>query len=170
MGPADELGATDASDQGGEKFARIRDEANKLKAQAADRARTAAQSGKEKATTTLEGLVQTLHETASRLETQTGPTAAQYAHRAADALDSLATTLRHKDVDQLLDDARNLVRRNPGVAIGAAVAVGFVMSRFLKATSPARGNRGMERRAAYPSAEGVATTDRAGGAGAGYNA
>ena len=40
---------------------------------------------------------------------------------------------RSKSVDDLLDSARELVRKSPGVAIGAAAAVGFVVARLLTA-------------------------------------
>jgi len=134
-------GSTDMTGGGSggqQKFTAVREQASKLRGQATDRARTAAESGKDRATQTLDGLAQEVHDAAGNLEQQVGPQVAQYAHRAADALDELSASLRNKSVDELMDDVQGYMRRSPAVAIGAAVAVGFALSRFLKASSPTR--------------------------------
>jgi ElaB/YqjD/DUF883 family membrane-anchored ribosome-binding protein len=116
-------------------LAKVRGEATRLRSEATDRARSAAEDGKLKATETLDGFARSIHDVAGNLEEQVGPQLAQYAHRAADTLDELSANLRSKSVDELVDDARGFVRRSPAIAIGAAVAVGFALSRFLKATA-----------------------------------
>lgn len=138
---------TTTGSTGGERLARVKEEATKLRGQATDRARSAAEQGKTRATETIDGFARAVHDAAGNLEQQVSPQVAQYAHRAADALDNLSDSLRNKSVDELLDDARGFARRNPAVALGAAVAVGFALARFLKATSsPATGSR---RRSEY---------------------
>lgn len=127
-------------------LAKVRGEASKLRDQATDKARSAAEDGKIRATETLDSLARSIHDVAGNLEEQVGPQLAQYAHRAADTLDEFSTTLRNKSVDELVDDARSFVRRSPAIAIGAAVAVGFALSRFLKATGSETPRRG---RASY---------------------
>lgn len=114
---------------------KAREQATKLRGQATDRARSAAEDGKTRATETIDGLARAVHEAAGNLEQQVNPQIAQYAHRAADALDNLSDSLRNKSVDELVDDARTFARRSPAIAIGAAVAVGFALARFLKASS-----------------------------------
>jgi hypothetical protein len=132
---------TTGSMGGGERLARVKEEATKLRGQATDRARNAAEQGKSRATETIDGFARAVHDAAGNLEQQVNPQVAQYAHRAADALDNLSESLRAKSVDELIDDARGFARRNPAVALGAAVAVGFALARFLKATSsPATGS------------------------------
>lgn len=116
-------------------MSKVKDEAFKLRSQATDRARSAAEDGKIRATEKLDGFARSIHDVAGNLEEQVGPQLAQYAHRAADALDEFSANLRNKEVDELVDDAREFVRRSPAIAIGAAVALGFALSRFLKATS-----------------------------------
>lgn len=116
-------------------LAKVRGEATRLRGEATDRARSAAEDGKLKATETLDGFARSIHDVAGNLEEQVGPQIAQYAHRAADTLDEFSANLRSKSVDELVDDARSFVRRSPAIAIGAAVAVGFALSRFLKATA-----------------------------------
>lgn len=154
VGGAAASGMTTTEGAGNEKFARVKTEASKLRDQATDRARSAAVTGKQRASETIDGLAQTVHETATKLEQQTSPQVARYAHQAADALDSLSATLRTKDVDELVDDARQLIRRSPAIAIGAAAAIGFALSRFLKASSE-RVDPGLRSRG--PSAEGIDT-------------
>ena len=116
-------------------LSKVRGEATKLRGQATDRVRSAAEDGKLRASETLDGFARSIHDVAGNLEEQVGPQLAQYAHRAADSLDEFSTTLRNKSVDELVDDTRNFVRRSPAIAIGAALAVGFALSRFLKATA-----------------------------------
>ena len=64
-----------------------------------------------------------------------GPQVAQYARQAAEFLEEFAENLRTKNVDELVEDTRVLIRRSPAIAIGAAAAIGFALSRFLKSTS-----------------------------------
>ena len=128
-------GATAGSTGNPDKLSRVKEEATKLRGQATDRARSAAEQGKTRATETIDGFARAVHDAAGNLEQQVSPQVAQYAHRAADALDSLSESLRSKSVDELVDEARSFARRSPAIAIGAAVAVGFALARFLKATS-----------------------------------
>lgn len=167
-------GSLDASTGGTEKLTRIKEQATRLRGQATDRAMNAAEQGKTRATEAIDGVARAVHDAAGNLEQQVSPQVAQYAHRAADALDEISQSLRGKSVDQLLVDARNFARRSPAIAIGAAVAVGFALSRFLKATSapPAAGNQ----RNAYAldsddeDMPGMTTTRTVGGTQPRYNA
>jgi hypothetical protein len=44
--------------------------------------------------------------------------------------------LRKKDVQQLMQDAQRLARRQPALFIGSAFALGLVAARFLKSSPP----------------------------------
>lgn len=109
----------------------INDNVAKLKGDAGDRVRMFADQGKEKATGALEQLAQMLAEAASQVDEKLGAQYGQYARSAADQVQGLSSSLNERSVDELLNDARELVRRSPGAAIGAAAAVGFVLSRVL---------------------------------------
>jgi hypothetical protein len=63
------------------------------------------------------------------------PRLANYANRAADRVSSLANRLREASIEDLLEDTRTLARRNPGLFILGGIALGIVVSRFLKASS-----------------------------------
>ncbi len=96
-------------------------------------AKTAAATGKAKTSETLDGVSAMVEDVARALDERVGPKYGAYARRAADALSGASDTLKAKDVDALLDDVRDFVRRKPAVAIGAAAALGFVLTRLLKA-------------------------------------
>jgi ElaB/YqjD/DUF883 family membrane-anchored ribosome-binding protein len=64
----------------------------------------------------------------------------QYARSAADQISGLAESLRGKQVDDLLDDAREFVKKSPAVAVGIAAGVGFVLARLLKSGLDAAGD------------------------------
>lgn len=107
-----------------------------LKSQATDKVRAYAVDGKEKATTALDDLSQVVNEAAQSIDDRLGAQYGDYARRAATAVSGFADTVRGKDVDELFDDARDIVRKSPGVAIGAAAVIGFSLIRLLKAGMP----------------------------------
>lgn len=56
---------------------------------------------------------------------------------AADSVTDLSNTLRGKSFDQLLSDAGDFARRNPGAFVAAAALAGFAVARFARASAPA---------------------------------
>lgn len=140
VAPAAPAIGTDAGET--DRLGRLRSEASKLADQVSERARSAAESGKTRATETLGSAAQFVHDNAAKLGEQTTPKVAEYAHQAADALDGFSQTLRTKSIDDLVGDVRNFVKRSPAVAIGAAVAIGFVLTRFARSSAPAAGTGG----------------------------
>jgi hypothetical protein len=65
---------------------------------------------------------------------QSQPTLANYAAQFASSVSTFASRLRDGNMDDLVTDARELARRNPGLFLIGGVAVGFAVSRFLKAS------------------------------------
>lgn len=62
------------------------------------------------------------------------PTLAAYASQFASGVGNLATRLRDGSLDDILEDTRQLARRNPAMFLMGGVALGIVLSRFLKAS------------------------------------
>lgn len=60
-----------------------------------------------------------------------------YLRDMADSMTGLAGNLRGKSAEQLLHDAADLARSNPGLFIAGSIAIGFGLSRFLKAGTAA---------------------------------
>jgi ElaB/YqjD/DUF883 family membrane-anchored ribosome-binding protein len=63
---------------------------------------------------------------------------ADYIQRAADGLERFSDAVRTRDISSLMGDAEDFARRQPAVFIGAGVAVGFMLARFLKSSSERR--------------------------------
>jgi hypothetical protein len=66
---------------------------------------------------------------------QSQPTIANYASQFASSVSNFATRLREGNMDELISDTRELARRNPGLFLAGGVALGFALSRFLKASA-----------------------------------
>lgn len=110
-----------------------------LKSQAGDKVRDVASQGKDKAAEALDSVTRLVSETADTVDERLGPQYGDYVRRAAGALDGLNDSIRGKEVDELFNDARNLVRKSPAVAIGAAAAIGFLLVRLVKSGMPHTG-------------------------------
>lgn len=111
----------------------VKEQVSALKSKATEQARGVADQGKEKAASLLGNVAGEARTIADKLgETQAAPVA-DLARKAADSVEQYANRLRERSLEEVLTDVRNLVRQNPAVAIGAAAALGFALSRFLKA-------------------------------------
>jgi ElaB/YqjD/DUF883 family membrane-anchored ribosome-binding protein len=107
-----------------------------LRGQAGDKARELAQTGKDRATSALDSLVQTVEEAASEIDEKLGSQYGDYARRAAEHIGGFTDSFRDKDIDDLFNDARDFVKKSPAVAIGAAAALGFVVARLARSSMP----------------------------------
>ena len=105
-----------------------------LRSQAADRLHDAAKDGKHRADAMLEGVALAVAEFADRMDGD--GQVAKLARSAADTVSGWSATVQSKTVDELVEDSRNVVRQSPALAIGLAVATGFALSRFFKASAP----------------------------------
>lgn len=94
-----------------------------------------AEDGKAELVKGFDGLLAMVQELAANVDSVGGTGFADYAHKAADVITSVQETLRDKPVAELLDDGRDVIRRQPGVAIGLAVAAGFIAARLIKSGS-----------------------------------
>ena len=75
---------------------------------------------------------------AEELRKQGKDTPARYAEQAADRAERLGGYLKDADADRILRDVEDLGRRQPWAVIAGGLAVGFMASRFLKASSSER--------------------------------
>ncbi|WP_380879156.1 hypothetical protein ACFB49_20680 [Sphingomonas sp. DBB INV C78] len=114
-------------------FAAAREQVSGVTGQATDKARDYAALGKDKAAEGLDSVTRLFDDAATTIDDKVGAQYGDYARKAASAISGVATSLRGKDVDQLLEDARGVVRKSPALAVGAAVAVGFVLARLVRA-------------------------------------
>jgi ElaB/YqjD/DUF883 family membrane-anchored ribosome-binding protein len=133
-------GATDTGDAKPRLDAKqaIRDGASKAAGQATEKLRAYADDGKERAGTALDQLSQLLTDAATQVDGKLGEQYGQYARSAADQVQGFADTVRNKDVDDLIEDARGFVKASPSVAIGIAAMLGFVVARLVQSGVEAR--------------------------------
>lgn len=123
--------SSDASDGAGVRQ-QLTDGAGKIQAQAGDKAREFAKLGQERAAGALDQLVAMLNDAAGQVDDKLGAQYGGYARNAAEAVQKFSGQVKDQDFDQLLDQGREIVRKSPAVAIGAAAAVGFVIARLVQ--------------------------------------
>ena len=111
---------------------KLREEAAKFGNQAADRAREFAGDGKDRATTALDEVAKMMETAAADVDSKLGENYGRYARSAAQGISSFAEGLRGKEVDDILDDATDFIRRSPVIAVGVAAGVGFLLARLIK--------------------------------------
>jgi ABC-type transporter Mla subunit MlaD len=62
------------------------------------------------------------------------PQVANYVHEAAAQLEDVAKTLRHRSVDDLIEEIGSFARSQPALFFGGAMLAGFALTRFLKSS------------------------------------
>ena len=129
-GAASESAAADvdATDARSALFGRFDD----IKGQANDKVRAFAEAGKDRATSAIDDFVKMIEDAAGEVDGRLGSQYGDYARSAASGLGSFSESFKGKDVDQIFDEARALVTKSPGVAIGIAAALGFVVARLAR--------------------------------------
>jgi ElaB/YqjD/DUF883 family membrane-anchored ribosome-binding protein len=117
----------------------VKDYSSKYGAQATDKIRTLADTGKERAVGGLDQLSQMINDAAAQVDDKLGAQYGEYARSAAGAVSNFSEQIKGKQVDELLDDARVFVRKSPGVAVGVAAALGFAVARLVQSGIDANG-------------------------------
>ena len=126
------MAAHDAVSAAGDGVSKLKSEAATLASEVGDAAKKAAASGKNKAAEALDGVAKLADDAASKVDEHLGETYGNYARKASAAVSNVATALQGKDIDELVADTRAFVKKSPVVAIGAAAAVGFLLTRLIK--------------------------------------
>ena len=114
----------------------------KVKTDAAEVVEKAQSAGKQKLeigkTTAAEGadkIAGVIDQASKQLKENDLGTLADYANQVGSSIKSFSDQLRNRNVDELLRDAQTIARRNPTVFFLGSIAVGFAVSRFLKASA-----------------------------------
>jgi ElaB/YqjD/DUF883 family membrane-anchored ribosome-binding protein len=107
------------------------DAASQAKEKAAELSRTAAakiDEGRLGAASSMQGAASSLRTSGQ----STGEAISSFANTAADKLENSAAYVREHNVNQMMGDVEQLVRRNPGPSLIAAAAVGFLLGAALR--------------------------------------
>lgn len=117
----------------------IREEASKYADQAKEHILGFAGTGKDRATSALDEVAEMMRTAAGDVDAKLGEQYGQYARSAADNIAGFADSLRGKDMNALLEEATEFVKKSPAIAVGTAAALGFVMARVIKSGIEASG-------------------------------
>ncbi len=133
--PAHDVTASNADDLG-TRASGVRDAfkggTEKLKSTANDRAMGFVTQGIERSSGALSNVSALIGDTAASIDERLGSQYGDYARQAAQAVERAAGSLANKEPDELIDDARNLVRKSPGIALAGAAILGFALVRVVK--------------------------------------
>jgi cell division septum initiation protein DivIVA len=102
--------------------------ATDAKARVADLGRRAAETIDHARTSAADGL-STAADAVHHAASEGNKRATRIAHATADGLSGSANYLRDHSASDILDDAMNIVKNNPGLALLGAAALGFVVGR-----------------------------------------
>jgi hypothetical protein len=99
-----------------------------------DRANEQLSNQKGRATEGLDAIANAVRKTTEGLREDQHDTLAHYVDRAATQLEQWATTIRDKDLDELLTETKRMARRQPALFIGGSFVAGLLLARFLKSS------------------------------------
>jgi hypothetical protein len=126
----------------------LRSDLERAKRHAAERAEAARSRGKEQldeakaeVADRAERIADAVETTAEELGSDGDDTISEYGRSLATLVRRLAGGLRERDIDDFAQELSGFARRNPGLFLAGSVALGFGISRFLKATAHGPGNR-----------------------------
>lgn len=86
--------------------------------------------GKKVTTDAIASLGKVVSDSAVQIDEKLGEQYGDYARQAARALQETSAKLEAKSVEEIGEDARAMVRKSPGVAVGVAAVVGFFIARL----------------------------------------
>ena len=92
-----------------------------------------AEAGKAQGAERIDRLGRAVHGAADEIGKEI-PQAADYVHVAADGLESAASHLRSRSVEDLIGVFNRFARQQPVAAFAGAILAGFVVSRFIKSS------------------------------------
>jgi ElaB/YqjD/DUF883 family membrane-anchored ribosome-binding protein len=101
-------------------------------AQAKEKATGYANDGKAKASEAIAGLGKLVADNAGMIDDKVGTKYGDYARSAAQSMQDAAARLDAKDLDELAEDAKEFVRKSPGMAVGIAAVAGFMLARMFR--------------------------------------
>jgi vacuolar-type H+-ATPase subunit H len=124
--------------------------AQRLVSEAQDRATEQVHSRldaqKHQAAESLSGVAESLRATGRQMRGQPIAGASGYVEQAADRVEDLAYFLRESEVGEIVDYVEDFARRQPGLFLGGAFALGVLGARFLKSSRQNLVHRGVRER------------------------
>lgn len=130
--------ADDPATRGREALDEAKQKASSLGHEAKAQGKAALSRQKEGAADQFGAVASALHSAADELQDRDQAQAGRFMSYAAEQLETFGRRIRTKDVDALIDDASRMGRRSPAAFFAGSLAVGFLLSRFLKSSHAQR--------------------------------
>ena len=111
------------------------EEAKSMAEQAKGKAGELAQDGKARTSDAIANLGKIVSENAGTIDAKLGTRYGDYARTAARSMQETAAKIESKDLGELGDDAKEFVRKSPGLAVGLAAVAGFFLARLFRGGS-----------------------------------
>ncbi len=134
--------ASQVAGQAQEKVGQVADQAKQQAGQAAGQAKSQVKTQIDQRSTQAGELVTTqasdIRAISDTLREKGQDKPAQYVEQAASRIEGLGSYLTQSNADRILHDVEDFARARPTAVIGAGALLGFLASRFLKASSSER--------------------------------
>jgi ElaB/YqjD/DUF883 family membrane-anchored ribosome-binding protein len=128
-----------------EAAGQVQETAGQLVNQVREQATTQLTSQKDRAAQGLKVVSQALRLTSEQVRMQDQAMVAQYLDGAADRVERVSDQIRTQDLGQLFQATEQFARRRPELFVGAALATGFLASRFLRSSPQQEGSETQPR-------------------------
>jgi len=119
---------------------------DKLRSSASNRAMGFVTQGIERSSDALSNVSALIGDTAASIDERLGSQYGDYARSAASAIERAAGSLANKEPDELVDDARSMIRKSPGIALAGAAILGFALVRVVKSGLESSGDATPKRK------------------------
>jgi hypothetical protein len=116
----------------------VQEKAQQAKGQASDKLREQVDQRSTQAAEQVQPMASALRKTGEQLRNEGNEQPAKVADAVAERIERLGSYLQEADSDRMLNDVESFGRRRPWVLAAGGAVLGFVASRFLKASSSRR--------------------------------
>ena len=111
------------------------EEAKTMADQAKGKAGELAQDGKARTSDAIASLGKIVSQNAGAIDDKLGTRYGDYARTAARSMQETAAKIDSKELGELGEDAKEFVRKSPGLAVGLAAVAGFFLARLFRGGS-----------------------------------
>lgn len=118
--------------------AKVKEGAGEVRGQAGQRVREQVDTRSTQAGEQVGSMAEAMRRTSEQLRSEGKEAPAKLSEQAAERAERLGGYLRESDADRILHDVEGFARRRPWVVGAGGLVLGFVASRFLKASSSRR--------------------------------
>ncbi len=133
-GNRSELGEGDLSSAASEAAEKVQETVSGLGDQVRQQATDQVTTQKERVAGGLETVAQLLRQAGQQVREQDQAPVAGSIDGVADRVEQWSDSIRMQDVSQLVDETKQLARRQPALFVGGALALGFLGVRFFKSS------------------------------------